>query len=339
MLKRSTKGVAKALKRAAAIPGSALLAALAVLTAAGAFQAHAQPGATRAPMRFIIPFAAGSYTDTVARIVSPGLSERLGRTIVIDNRPGANGIIGADLVAKATPDGSTLLVGGASVNVVNPGLYKSLPYDPVRDLVPVARIGVLPFMLVTHPGVPAASVSELIAYAKKNPGRLAYATPNSTTLVAMETFKRNAGVEILSVPYKSSPQAAADLIGGQVQVLIADFATAMPHVRAGKARLLAVTMVKRSALLPDVPAIGEVVKGFDVSAFTALFAPKGTPRETATRTFEALRAVLATRETQEKLAAIGFDIAPMGPESFAPYVHSQIGIWKKLIQAAGITPE
>jgi tripartite-type tricarboxylate transporter receptor subunit TctC len=272
-------------------------------------------------MRFIIPFAAGSYTDTVARIISPGLSEQLGRTIVIDNRPGANGIIGADLVAKATPDGSTLLVGGASVNVVNPGLYKSLPYDPVKDLVPVAN------------------VSELIAYAKKNPRKLAYATPNSTTLVAMETFKRNAGVDILSVPYKSSPQAAADLIGGQVQVLIADFATAMPHVRAGKARLLAVTMAKRSALLPDVPAIAEVVKGFDVSAFTALFAPKGTPRETASRSFEALRAVLAARETQEKLASIGFDIAPMGPESFAPYVHTQIGVWAKLIRAAGITPE
>lgn len=302
-------------------------------------QAQAQPTATRAPMRLIIPFAAGSYTDTVARIITPGLSEQLGRNIVVDNRPGANGIIGADLVAKATPDGSTLLVGGASVNVVNPGLYKSLPYDPLKDLVPVARIGLLPFMLVTHPSVPATNVSELIAYAKKNPGKLAYATPNSTTLVGMETFKRSAGVDILSVPYKSSPQAVADLIGGQVQVLIADFATAMPQVRAGKARLLAVTMAKRSALLPEVPTIDEVVKGFDVSAFTALFAPKGTPPAVASRVYDALRAVLATRETQERLASIGFDIAPMGPETFAPYVHTQIGVWSKLIRAAGVTPE
>lgn len=316
----------------------ALPAALCVFAAAGAFEVRAQQSATRAPMRFIVPFAAGSYTDTVSRIISPGLSERLGRNIVIDNRPGANGIIGADLVAKATPDGSTLLVGGASVNVVNPGLYK-LPYDPVKDLVPVARIGILPFMLVTHPSVPVTSVSELIAYAKKNPGKLAYGTPNSTTLVAMETFKRNAGVDILSVPYKSSPQAAADLIAGQVQVLIADFATAMPHVRAGKTRLLAVTMSKRSALLPDVPTIDEVVKGYDFSAFTALFAPKGTSREVASRTFEALRAALATREAQEKLALIGFDIAPMGAESFAPYVHTQIGVWAKLIRAAGVTQE
>jgi tripartite-type tricarboxylate transporter receptor subunit TctC len=290
-------------------------------------------------MRFIIPFAAGSYTDTVARIISPGLSERLGRMIVVDNRPGANGIIGADLVAKATPDGSTLLVGGASVNVVNPGLYRSLPYDPEKDLVPVARIGILPFMLVTHPSVPAATVSELIAYAKKNPGKLAYATPNSTTLVGMETFKRNAGVDILSVPYKSSPQAVADLIAGQVQVLIADFATAMPQVRAGKARLLAVTMARRSALLPDVPTIDEIVKGFDISAFTALFAPKGTSRENALRIFDALRAVLATRDMQEKLASIGFEIAPMGPDAFAPYVHAQIGAWGNLIRAAGVTPE
>jgi tripartite-type tricarboxylate transporter receptor subunit TctC len=301
--------------------------------------AHAQSSSTRAPIRLIIPFAAGSYTDTVARIISPGLSERLGRAIVVDNRPGANGIIGADLAAKATPDGSTLLVGGASVNVVNPGLYKSLPYDPEKDLVAVARIGILPFMLLTNPSVPAANLPELIAYAKKNPGKLAYATPNSITLVGMETLKRNAGVDILSVPYKSSPQAVADLIGGQVQVLIADFATAMPQVRAGKIRLLAVTMSKRSALLPDVPAIDEVVKGFDISAFTALFGPKGMSHEVASRNYEALRAVLTTKDTQDKLASIGFDIAPMGPDAFAPYIHQQIGVWGKLIRAAGVTPE
>ena len=326
--------------RANSVARTVLLCVVSMLpVVVGIDQARAQPAGTRAPIRLIVPFAAGSYTDTVSRIVSPGLAERLGRTIVVDNRPGANGIIAADLVAKATPDGSTLLAGGASVNVVNPGLYKSLPYDPEKDLVPVARIGLLPFMLLTHPGVPATTVAELIAYARKNPGKLAYATPNSTTLVGMETLKRNAGIDILSVPYKSSPQAVADLIAGQVQVLIADFATAMPQVRAGKARLLAVTMAKRSALLPEIPAIDEVVKGFDISAFTALFAPKGTPRAVTTQIFDALRAVLARPEMQERLASIGFEIAPMGPETFAPYIHTQIGVWGKLIRAAGVTPE
>ncbi len=340
MFKCSARSVANALKGAAVAAKTALLCVSFVIAiVCGSDEAHAQPNAARAPMRLIVPFAAGSYTDTVARIILPGLTERLGRTIVIDNRPGANGIIAADLVAKATPDGLTLLAGGAGVSVVNLSLYKSLPYDPEKALVPVARIGILPFMLLTHPSVPATNVPELIAYAKKNPGKLAYATPNSTTLVAMETFKRSAGVDILSVPYKSSPQAVSDLIAGQVQVLIADFATAMPQVRAGKARLLAVTMAKRSALLPEVPTIDEVVKGFDTSAFTALFAPRGTPREVASRIFDALRAVLATPDMQEKLASIGFDIAPMGPETFAPYIHAQIGVWRNLIRAAGVTPE
>src|SRR5688500_9993113 len=193
------------------------------------------------PIRVIVPFAAGSYTDNVVRIVMPALGERLRTTIVVENRPGANGVIGADAVAKSAPDGYTFLMGGTSVNAANPGLYKQLPYDPVKDLVPVARFGVLPFLLIVNPKVPVKTVPELIEHAKQNPGKLAYATPNSATLVGMETFKRGAGVDILSVPYKSSPQAMLDLVAGQVQVLIADFATAMPHVKANNARVVAAT--------------------------------------------------------------------------------------------------
>jgi tripartite-type tricarboxylate transporter receptor subunit TctC len=290
-------------------------------------------------VKFIVPFAAGSYTDNVARIIMPGIAERLGQTVIIENKPGANGIIGADFVAKAAPDGLTVLVGGASVNVVNPNVYKTLPYDPVRDLLPAARIGLLPFMLVVNPSVPANNVAELIAYAKKNPGKLSYGTPNSATLVGMETFKRGAGVDITSVPYKASPQAMMDLVGNQIQVIIIDFAVIMPQVKAGKARALAVTMPKRSALLPDVPPLADTVKGFDVSAWTGLLLPGKSPPAVANRLYEAMRATLTLPEIKEKLASIGFDIQPLGPEEFGSYLRDDIKRWNTLVKEAGIQPE
>ncbi len=290
-------------------------------------------------VRWIVPFAAGSYTDNVARIIAPGIAERLGQTIVIDNRAGANGTIGADFVAKAAPDGLTVLVGGASVNVVNPNVYKSLPYDPVRDLLPAARIGLLPFILIVNPSVPANTAAELVAYAKSNPGKLSYGTPNTATLVGMETFKRGAGIDIVSVPYKSSPQAIADLVGNHVQVAIADFAISMPQVKAGKARVLAVTMPKRSSLLPDVPPLADTVPNFDVSAWTGLFLPGKTPPALATKLYEAMRATLATPEVRDKLVSIGFDVQPLGPDEFGVYLRNEIKTWSVLVKEAGIQPE
>jgi tripartite-type tricarboxylate transporter receptor subunit TctC len=328
-------GACKPIPQAGSIAARLLLALLASLTLTAG---HAQTG-TQAIVRLVVPFAAGSYTDTVARMVAPDLSQRLHQNIIIENRAGANGIIGADYVARAKPDGLTLLVGGASVNTVNPSVYKKLPYDPVNDLLPVARIGILPFMLVVNPAVPVSTVPELIAYAKAHPGKLAYATPNSSTLVGMETFKRIAGVDIVSIPYKSSPQAMTDLVGNQVQLLIADFATAMPQVRAGKARLLAVTMEKSSSLLPGVPPMSDAVKGFDLSAWTGLLAPGKTPLARVAPIVDALRASLATPELQAKLKGIGFDVQPLGPEQFGPYIRSEIALWHRLTHDAGIQPE
>lgn len=308
-------------------------AASALAAAAGMAQAQAKP------VRIVVPFAAGSYTDNVLRIALPALSEKFGAPLVVDNRPGGNGIIAADAVAKAAPDGLTFLMGGASANAANPSLYKTLPYDPVKDLMPVVRFGLLPFVLLVNPSVPVKTVPELIDYAKKNPGKLAYATPNSATLVGMETFKRAAGVDILQVPYKSSPQAMLDLVAGQVQVLIADFATAMPHVRSGKARVIAATMARRTPLMPEVPVIAEVLKGYDISAWNGLFAPAGTPREAMNKLADAAMAALAQRDVQDKLSGIGFEISPLGPDGFGPYVREQIGVWAQIIRDSGIKPE
>lgn len=309
--------------------GAGLLG-LAPLAAVG--RAHAEE-----VVRLVVPFAAGSYTDTVARLVSPGLSRQLGRTIVVENRGGANGIIGAEYVARRVPsDGLTLLVGGASVNTINPSVYKSLPYDPERDLLPVARIGVLPFLLLVNASLPVRSVAELIQYAKANPGKLAYGTPNAATLVGSETFKRGAGIDLLSVSYTSSPQAMNDLASNQIQVLIADQATAMPLLQAGKVRLIAVTMKDRSAALPDTPTIAETLPGFDLSAWTGLLAPGWATPDSVRPVYEALRAALADTDLQGRFKAIGFDIDLMAPDTFGPYLRAEIAKWRGVARDAGI---
>lgn len=288
-------------------------------------------------IRLVVPFAAGSYTDTVARLVAPGLSQRLNKVVIVENRGGANGIIGAEYVARsAKPDGLTLLVGGASVNTINPSVYKTLPYDPENDLLPVARIGVLPFVLLVNATMPVHSVAELIQYAKANPGKLAYGTPNAATLVGSEMFKRSAGIDLLGVPYTSSPQATNDLAGNQIQVLIADLATANPLVQSGRVRMLAVTMKNRSEVLPNIPPISETIPGFDLSAWTGLLAPGKTPPDTVKPIYDALRASLDDPELQARFKTIGFDIGPMGPSEFKPYIHAEIMKWRALARDAGL---
>lgn len=291
-------------------------------------------------LRLIVPFAAGSYTDTVTRLLAPSLSQRLGKTVIVENRGGANGIIGAEFVARrAAADGLTLLVGGASVNTINPSVYKSLSYDPENDLLPVARIGLLPFLLLVSAALPVHSVAELIQYAKANPGKLAYGTPNAATLVGSETFKRSADIDMLSVSYASSPQAMNDLASNQIQVLIADLATANSLLQAGKVRALAVTMKERSSVLPDLPTISESLPGFDLSAWTGLFAPGRTPPATVRPIFEALRASLAEAEVQSRFKGIGFEIDPMGPDAFGPYIREEIRKWHGVVRDAGIQPQ
>jgi tripartite-type tricarboxylate transporter receptor subunit TctC len=286
-----------------------------------------------------VPFAPGSGTDGVARIVFQALGERMGQQFVIDNKAGANAIIGAEFVAKSAPDGYTLFMTTNTSHSANPSLFRKLPYDPVKDYTPITFTGTLPFMVVSHPSFPARNMAETIAYAKSNPGKLSYATANSTSLVSGESLRVLAKIDLVSVPYKSSPNAISDVVGGQVPLMITDFVTGMPFVRSGKLKVLAVTTGKRSALLPDVPAMGETIKGFDLTSWNGTLAPAGTPREVVNRLNEELQQVLARKDLKDKLANIGFEVSPMGPEQFGEYVRQQVQYWAKMIKAAGIQPE
>ena len=239
-----------------------LLALLGSIAATGL--AHAQAYPTK-PIMLVVPFAAGSGTDAVARAVASQLQERLKQPVIVDNKAGANAQIAAQYVARAAPDGYTLLMTTNTSHSANPSLVLNLKYDPIKDFTPIARVGELPFALAVHPSVPAKTLAELLDYARANPGKLSYATPNSTSLVAMETIKHIAKVDIVGVPYKSSPQAMTDLIGGQVQVYVVDLGSGMATLKSDKIRALAITTAETSPLLPGIPPIGKTVKGFDLT--------------------------------------------------------------------------
>lgn len=313
-----------------------LLAAAFLLLGVDASAAEPYPSK---PIRVVVPFAAGSATDSVARILGQELAQRLGQNVVVENRPGANGQLAAAFVAKSAPDGYTLLMGSNTTHAANPHLYRTLPYDPIRDFEPIARIGTLPFMLVVTASLPVDSTAQLIAYAKSHPGALAYATANSTSLVGAETINVTAGTDLLRVPYKSSPEAILDLTAGRVQVMVADFVTATPQVKAGKLKVLAVVTAKRSSLLPGVPPIADTLKGFHLTSWPGLFAPAGTPQPIVARLASETLVIVARPEIQQRLAVLGFEVDPLGPEQFALYVREQIAYWGKLVRAARIEPE
>lgn len=315
----------------------------AALVAAATLPAFAQqPAGTypSAPITLVVPFAAGSGTDSVARTVGQKLAERLKQPVLVDNKPGANAQVAAQIAAKAKPDGYTLFMTTNTSHSANPALYTALKYDPIKDFTPVARVGELPFALAVHPSVPAKTLGELIAHARANPGKLSYATPNSTSLVAMESIKHIAGIDLLSVPYKSSPQAMTDLVGGQVQVYVADLGSGMSMLKSDKVRTLGITTAQPSPLLPGVPPIGQTAKGFDLTSWNGIFGPAGMPPAVVNRLNTELQAVLADKDTQDKLALIGFQVWPSTtPEEFATYVADQLTHWRTLIRQAGIKPE
>lgn len=292
------------------------------------------------PITLVIPFAAGSGTDNVGRIVAQRLSERLRQPVVVENRAGANGQIAAEHVAKSKPDGYTLFMTTNTSHSANPSLYKALRYDPIRDFTPIVRTGELGFAVLVNNELPVRTMKELLDYARANPGKLSYATPNSTSLVASETMKSQAKLDIIGVPYKSSPQALTDLISGQIQLYVGDFGSAGAMMKANRVRTLAVTPARGSRIYADVPPLGATVPGFDLTSWNGVFGPAGLPREIVDRLSTEVNAVLADREVQDKLAATGFDVWPSkGPEEFAQYVRDQLQLWTRLIKAAGIKPE
>jgi tripartite-type tricarboxylate transporter receptor subunit TctC len=291
------------------------------------------------PIRLVIPFAAGSATDSAGRLLAQELSPRLGQNVIVENRPGALGQIAATFVAHSAPDGYTLFMTTNTTHSANPHLFKTLPYDPVKDFEPIARIGTLPFMLVINPQLRVDSTAELIAYAKANPGKLTYGQASSASLVAAETINTMAKVSIVGVPYKVSTQAILDLMAGRLDFMVADFTTAMPQVKAGKLKVLAVTTAKRSALMPDVPPIADTLKGFDLTSWNGIFAPAGTPKEIVARLARETLEALARPDVRAKFAVIGFDVDPQDSEPFGRFVRDEITYWGKLVRAAGIQPE
>lgn len=292
------------------------------------------------PITLVIPFAAGSGTDFVARTVAQKLSERLKQPVVVDNKAGASAQIAAQFVAKAAPDGYTLFMTTNTSHSANPWMFKSLSYDPIKDFTPIVRVGELPFALAINPKIPAQTLQEFIDYAKKTPGKLAYATPNSTSLVAMETIKNISGLDIVGVPYKASPQAMTDLISGEVQVYVVDLGSGMSSLKSDRVRLLAVTTAKGSQSFPGTPSIASVVKGFDLVSWNGIFGPANLPRPIVDKINAEMQAVFSDKEFQAKIAATGFELDPTKtPEEFATYVDYQLKHWGEMLRNAGVKPQ
>ncbi len=292
------------------------------------------------PITLVIPFAAGSGTDFVARNVAQKLSERLKQPVVVDNKAGASAQIAAQFVAKAAPDGYTLFMTTNTSHSANPWMFKTLNYDPIKDFTPIVRVGELPFALAINPKIPAKTLQEFIDYAKKTPGKLAYATPNSTSLVAMETIKKIAGLDIVGVPYKASPQAMTDLIAGEVHVYVVDLGSGMASLKSDRVRLLAVTTAKGSQSFPGTPAIASVVKGFDLVSWNGIFGPANLPRPIVDKINAEMQAVFADKDFQARIAATGFELDPTKtPEEFAKYVDFQLKHWGEMLRNAGVKPQ
>ena len=288
----------------------------------------------------VVPFAAGSGTDGVARIMATKMSSILGQPVIIDNKPGASAQIGAQLVASAKPDGYTLLMTTNTSHSANPWLFQNLKYDPIKDFTPIARVGELPFVLCVNNDLPVRNVQELIDYAKANPGKLSYGTPNSTSLVTTETIMHLTKMSMTQIPYKSSPQALTDLIGNQIQVYVADTGSGMAMIKAGKVRAIGLTGNRPYAQLPNVPPIAKTIPGFDLVSWNGVFGPANLPKSIVDKINTAIQEATKDKEVQAKLAQLGFVIWPSkNPQDFTQYVSDQMAYWGKLIIQSGIKSE
>jgi tripartite-type tricarboxylate transporter receptor subunit TctC len=310
-----------------------LLAALLVCS-----QASAQTYPSRA-VKLVVPFPAGSATDQIARVLAQQLQESLGQPFVVENKPGAQGAIAATEVARAAPDGYTLMVGTNTPLAANPSLFKKLNYEPAKDFAPIARLGTISFMIMVRPDFPAKNLKEFLAHAKANPGKLSAGYGSAGSQVSQAMLRSMGKIEFIDVPYKGLPQAITDVLGGQVSFTFADLANALAQVKGGKLRGIAVTSQKRSALAPDVPAIAEELPGYELIAWFALVAPAGTPLPVISRLHDVTAKALAKPEVGARFAALGTDVAPLKPDALGAFIRSEIAKWAKMAKEAGIQPE
>jgi tripartite-type tricarboxylate transporter receptor subunit TctC len=301
--------------------------------------ALAQPYPAR-PLRMIVPFPPGGVTDVMSRSVAARLSTELGQPVVVENRAGASGIIGAEAAAKSPADGYTILMGNISTLAVNAATFAKLPYDPIASFAPVSMVAIQPLLVAVHPSVPVQSLPDLVRLAKSKPGELSYGTAGSSIHLAVEFFSSAAGIRMNHVPYKGSAPAITDLIGGQLQVLFDPFSTLYPQVRAGKARGLAVTTERRSSVAPELPTVSEFgFKGFDVSSWQGLVVPVATPKDVVDKLHRETVKVLGSADIKEQFAKHGAEPAPTSPEKFGEYIRGEIARWQKVGRDAGVKPE
>ena len=317
------------------------LLALPLVLLVDAAPAHAQVFPNK-PIRLVVPFPPGGPLDTVGRAIAQKLTEAWGQSVVVDNRPGAGGNIGADLVAKATPDGYTVVMGALSTHAVNPSLYPKMPYDAVKDFAPITLVAVTPNVLVVNPALPVNSVRELIAYAKAHPGKLAFGSGSNGSAghLAGELFKADTGTDLLHVPFKGAAPAMQALLAGDIQLMFDNLASASAQVKAGKLKALAVTTARRSPLAPELPTMAESgLAGFDISTWFGLLAPAGTPADIVAKWNAEVTRILRTPEMRDRLTAMGAEAAPDTPAEFAQFISSEAAKYARIVKLSGARPD
>ena len=294
------------------------------------------------PIRYIVPFQPGGTTDILGRIVAHKLQEAWGQPVVVENRPGAGGAVGAEAVAKAPPDGYTIMGGTISTHAINASVYDKLSYDPIKDFAPVTLLATQPNMLVLHPSIPANNVRELIALLKKNPGKYTYSTSGNGTSAHLsgELFKSMSGTDMQHVPYKGSPQAIADAVAGQVSMSFDNISTAYPQAKSGKLRALAVTTAKRSSIAPEVPTMAEAgLPGYELGSWHGVFAPAATPKDIVAKLNGAIVKGIQSPGVRDKLGALGVEPVGNSVEAFAAFVRAEVPKWAKVVKESGAKAE
>ncbi len=311
---------------------------LSIIVALAAFSVQGQSYPSR-PVKLIVPFPAGSATDQVARVVGAELQQALRQPFVVENKAGAQGAIAAAEVAKAAPDGYTLMLTTNTPQAANVSLFKKLNYDPVKDFTPITRYGTTSFMLMVRPDFPAKDLKSFIAHARTRPGKLSGGYGSSGSQVSLAMLKQLGKLDIVEVPYKGIPQSVTDTMGGSLQLTFVDMANALAQAKGGKLRGLAVTNGKRSSLAPDLPAIAEELPGYEIIAWFALVAPAKLPEAIVQRLHEINMKALAKPEVKDRFATVGTDVAPLGPAELGKFIQSEVAHWAKLVKLAGIEPE